>query len=163
MYISFILQGTNKKMSCFCLQCWWYWGPAECWPCGWVIGGTWAHWDTSARSVWFRLVPGQQAVPLHRLCGRCQLCSHWDHKERHQVREPTNIIITWLKSDFVKFTDNILIRWWDNQVTNLDITSNVYFLPAWSGTGEGSYQRGAGRPIKERSGIVSSDTESSHQ
>lgn len=90
-FLSYSCIGTNKDMSYFCVQCGWYWGPFECGPCGRAAGGTGSHRDTSTRPVRFWLVPGQQAVPLHGLCGRCQLCPHWDYQERHQVREPENI------------------------------------------------------------------------
>lgn len=150
--------GINKNMPYLFVQCGWYRGPSQRGPCGGAAGGTGPHWDTSARPVWFRLVPGQQAVSLHGLRGCCQLCPHWDHQERHQVWEAVDIIIK--EPDFARL---ILVYWQVHQVANIDIVSHLSFSSAPSGTGEEWYQRGAGKPMKERSGTVSLDIESSHQ
>lgn len=56
IYINFtflylVYKVIKSKMSCVCMQCWRYWGPAECGPCGRDAGRSRAHRDTSAWSV----------------------------------------------------------------------------------------------------------------
>lgn len=82
---------ADTNVNCWCLQCWWHGGSSECGSCSWAPGGDGLRWDTGARPVRLGLVPGQQAVPLYRLCGHNRLHAHRDYQERNQVRDKYKI------------------------------------------------------------------------